>query len=175
MQEEISNSPRRDCGTAKPFASREECDAFFGHPYYADRAYAPATIRPGFNVWALVLGAYWCIYRKLYLRAAVYLITVDITMIAAVIAMSGNGGSPDDAGPALLVIMLVFRLILAKSINTVYIERGLKKIAAIRQEYAGNQAAALKAMAMAGGTNVTAVALFGFCSALINMWMKSLG
>lgn len=172
MEEEIGNKQDTAGAATRPFASRQECDAFFRDSFYAERAHAPATIRPGFNVWALLFGAYWCIYRKLYMPAAVYMVLVDITMIACAATMAGHGTSEDQAAQAMMVILLVFRLILAKSINSVYIERGLRTIARLRAAHAGDPSAAMESITRAGGTSVTAVAIFGFCSALLNLWLQ---
>lgn len=165
MEREISKTE----ASQPSILSGEEISGFFRDPEYVAMASSGPDAASGFNVWAAVFGAYWCVYRKLFIPAAVYLLVIDATLLAAILITDQPHTASPNREYAMLAIFLVFRLILGKAANNVYITRGITKIQSIKAKYAGNPDATIKAIRLAGGTSPTAVAVLCFCSSAINL------
>lgn len=155
---------------SEPF-SQSEFVAFAGKQAYGARLHAlhaRTTTFPGFNPWALLFGASWFAFRKLYALSAVAL-GIEFGLPAFVGTVLAAGGmSPDARVTTYFVVFAALRLLYGLFGNIAVLWRAEAVIAQVDAMNLDNDAH-LKQLAARGGVSVAGLLIVWFGSALLQL------
>lgn len=128
--------------------------------------------RTRFNIFALVFGLFWFLYRKMYRESLIILLIIVAITYLEEIMLSNNWISRESQFDISLSINLAVSIVLGLVGNRLYLNHCSRKVADI-QEAALSEAEKIKALEARGGTNILLPAVIFLSFVMLNYLILS--